>query len=46
LSIKVIEINDLIRNKENLRRPDEKAYLDKYDIEALKKILKKDQGNK
>jgi hypothetical protein len=43
LSIRVIEINDLIRNKENLKRTDEKAYLDKYDIEKLKKILDKNQ---
>lgn len=45
LPIRIIEINDLIRNKENLNRPDEKAHLDKFDIEALKKVLGKRQGN-
>jgi hypothetical protein len=40
LSIRVIDIRDLIKNKENLNRKGEKALMDKYDAEVLKKILK------
>ncbi len=36
----IIDIRDLIRNKESLNRPGEKALLDKYDVEVLKKIIK------
>lgn len=41
LKVKIIDIRDLIKNKENLRREGEKSLLDKYDVEVLKKILKK-----
>jgi predicted nucleotidyltransferase len=41
LNINMIDIRDLIRNKESLQRKDEKAHLDKYDAEVLKKILKR-----
>jgi hypothetical protein len=36
--IPVISINDLIKNKESLKRVGEKSHLDHYDIEVLKKI--------
>ena len=41
LKVHMIDIRDLIRNKEQLNREGEKSYLDKYDIEVLKKILQK-----
>ena len=41
LLIKIINIHDLIRNKENLQREGEKSLLDKYDAEVLKKIIKR-----
>jgi hypothetical protein len=44
--INVIDIHDLIKNKESLNRQNEKAYLDKYDIEILKKILSKSNNPK
>lgn len=37
--IRVINIHDLIKNKQSLRRPGEKAHLDAYDVEVLQKIL-------
>ena len=37
---RIIDIDDLIKNKENLNRPGEKSLLDKYDAEVLKKIRK------
>lgn len=40
LTIRIIHIRDLIRNKEQLQRKGEKSLLDKYDVEVLKKILK------
>lgn len=43
LNVPIIDIKDLIRNKELLQRPGEKSLLDKYDAEVLKKILKRDQ---
>jgi hypothetical protein len=43
LKIPIIDIRDLIKNKESLRRTGEKSHLDQYDIEVLKKILKKKQ---
>lgn len=39
--VKVIDIADLIRNKELLNREGEKKYLDKFDAESLKKIQRK-----
>jgi hypothetical protein len=39
--IPIIDIRDLLRNKEALNRSGEKSYLDKYDIEVLKKIIEK-----
>lgn len=41
LKIPIIDIRDLIRNKEHLKRDSEKSLLDKYDVEILKKILKR-----
>jgi hypothetical protein len=43
LNIPIININDLIKNKELLQREGEKSLLDKYDAEVLKKIQKKNQ---
>lgn len=40
LTVRLIDILDLIRNKESLRRTGEKAHLDKYDLEVLKKIVR------
>lgn len=40
LSLKIISLEDLIKNKENLNREDEKGKLDEYDATVLKKILK------
>lgn len=37
LCLHMIDIRDLIHNKESLNRSGEKAYLDKYDVEVLKK---------
>lgn len=37
----IIDIRDLIINKEALNRTGEKSYLDKYDAEVLKKIIQK-----
>jgi len=39
----IIDIRDLIRNKELLNRQGEKALLDKYDVEVLKKIIQKNK---
>jgi len=39
--IPIIGIRDLLRNKEALNRSGDKSYLDKYDIEVLKKIIEK-----
>jgi hypothetical protein len=41
LKIRIIHIRDLIRNKEQLQRKGEKSFLDKYDVEVLKKIQKR-----
>ena len=40
LAIRVIDIRDLIKNKENLNRSPEKKLVDQQDILALKRILK------
>ncbi len=37
----MIDIRDLIRNKEALNRAGEKSYLDKYDLAVLKKIIER-----
>lgn len=37
--IKIINIQDLIKNKQSLKRAGEKAHLDAYDVEVLQKIL-------
>jgi predicted nucleotidyltransferase len=39
LKIHMIDIRDLIKNKEALKRKGEKSLLDKYDVEVLKKII-------
>lgn len=41
--IPIIDIRDLLRNKEALNRSGEKSHLDKYDIEVLKKIIEKEK---
>ena len=41
MKIRIIDIHDLIKNKEHLQRKGEKSLLDKYDVEVLKKILKR-----
>ncbi len=41
VEIFIIDIRDLIRNKEALNRTGEKSHLDKYDIEILKRIIEK-----
>jgi predicted nucleotidyltransferase len=41
LKIKVIDLRDLLKNKENLNRKDEKGLVDQQDILALRRILKK-----
>jgi hypothetical protein len=40
LTIKIIDINDLLKNKEELSRSDERGLVDQQDILALKRILK------
>ena len=40
IEVPMIDIRDLIKNKESLNRQGEKSHLDKYDAEVLKKILK------
>lgn len=42
---KIIDIRDLIKNKENLKREGEKSLLDQYDVEVLKKVLKRQDPN-
>jgi predicted nucleotidyltransferase len=44
LKIRIIDIRDLISNKENLQRQGEKSLLDKYDAEVLKKILQRKES--
>jgi hypothetical protein len=39
--VRLIDIHDLIRNKESLQRSGEKAHLDRYDLEVLKRIIQK-----
>ncbi|MBL7858425.1 MAG: hypothetical protein JNM57_12110 [Cyclobacteriaceae bacterium] len=39
LTIKILAIEDLIRNKESMRRTGEKRHLDEYDVTVLKRIL-------
>lgn len=41
LMIRIIDIRDLIKNKESLQREGPKALLDQYDVLILKKILQK-----
>lgn len=43
LQIPIIDIRDLILNKQSLNRKDEKSLLDQYDLEVLKKIIQKKQ---
>lgn len=40
LKIKIIDIRDLLKNKENLNRDGEKRLVDEQDILALRRILK------
>ncbi len=39
--VHIIDIRDLLRNKEALKRSGEKSHLDKYDIEVLRRIIEK-----
>lgn len=39
LKVMIIDIWDLLKNKEALSRKGEKAHLDKYDAEVLRKII-------
>jgi predicted nucleotidyltransferase len=41
IKVPMIDIRDLIQNKEALKREGEKSLLDKYDAEVLKKIIQK-----
>jgi len=41
LKVSMIDIRDLILNKQALKRKGEKSLLDQYDLEVLKKIIKK-----
>jgi hypothetical protein len=41
LSIKLISLQDLLKNKEALNRGGEKQILDQYDVAVLKKLLKR-----
>ena len=41
LKIKVIDLRDLLKNKESLNRKNEKGLVDQQDIVALRRILKK-----
>ena len=41
IQVPMIDIRDLIKNKEALQREGEKALMDKYDAEVLKKIIQK-----
>lgn len=43
ITLKVINIQDLIRNKETLKRKGEKSLMDQYDAEVLKKIISRQQ---
>ena len=43
LSLKIIDIRDLLKNKENLQRTSEKGLVDQQDILALRRILKSRQ---
>jgi len=43
LKVSMIDIRDLILNKQALKRKGEKSLLDQYDLEVLKKIIKKIQ---
>jgi hypothetical protein len=41
LKIKIIDLRDLLKNKESLKRKDEKGLVDQQDILTLRRILKK-----
>lgn len=43
LQIPMIDIRDLILNKQSLNRKGEKSLLDRYDLEVLKKIIQTKQ---
>ena len=44
LHLKIIDIRDLLKNKENIRRSEEKGLVDQQDILALKRILRSEKG--
>lgn len=41
IKVPMMDIRDLVKNKEALHREGEKALMDKYDAEVLKKIIRK-----
>jgi hypothetical protein len=41
IQVPMIDIRDLLKNKEAVHREGEKALMDKYDAEVLKKIIQK-----
>jgi hypothetical protein len=41
MSLRVVDLRDLLKNKESLNRKDEKGLVDQQDILALRRILKK-----
>lgn len=40
LVVRIIDIRDLLKNKESLNRPDERGLVDQQDILALRRILR------
>lgn len=44
LSMRIIDIRDLLKNKENIRRSEEKGLVDQQDILALRRIIKSRTG--
>ncbi len=44
ISARLIDIHDLIKNKQTLNRKGDKALLDKFDLESLKKIARLKDG--
>ena len=45
MKVKMIDIDDLIKNKESLRRKGERALLDEFDVKSLKKIKRRNRSD-
>lgn len=45
VSVPIMHIDDLIKNKESLNRQGEKRHLDAFDLQALKRIRTQRSGN-